>query len=181
MDMKAKDELYEGLVSAYSRELYRFAYGLCGERAQSEDLVQETFLRAWRSIDQLQDPKAARAWLYTILRREYARLFQRQRPEARDPADLEFASCRGYDTSADAFVLRCALEKIGDDYREPLILQVLGGFSCGDIAEMMDLTPATAMTRVSRARRKLRELMDKDDSGRVPASGKAKDNQGMTL
>ncbi len=180
MDMKAKDGLYEGLVSAYSRELYRFAYGLCGERAQSEDLVQETFLRAWRAIDQLQDAKAARAWLYTILRREYARLFQRQRPEARDPADLDFAGCRGYDTSTEAFVLRCALERISDDYREPLLLQVIGGFSCGDIADMLGLTPATVMTRVSRARRKLRELMERGEASR-PRRKVARDNEGMPL
>ena len=66
-----RQQQFEGLVRAHSGELYRYAYWLCGQDALAQDLVQETFLRAWRSLDALRDDVAAKAWLATILRREH--------------------------------------------------------------------------------------------------------------
>ena len=68
--MTIKQKRYEALVQVYHTELYRFAYWLCNDPTIAEDLVQETFLRAWRSLDALQDDKAVKPWLLTILRRE---------------------------------------------------------------------------------------------------------------
>lgn len=157
--MTHKIRQFETLVNALSTELYRYAWGLCRNSHQAEDLVQETYLRAWKARDSLRDPRAARSWLYTILRREYARLGQRTRPEARDPHELRAIAASSYDTSIEAFVLRRAMANLSLDYREPLLLQVLGGFSCSEIAKMLGLTPNATMTRLSRARRKLREVL----------------------
>ena len=76
--MTIKQKRYENLVHAYHGELYRFAYWLCQDRSIAEDLVQETFLRAWRSLDSLKDEMAVKPWLLTILRRENARRFERK-------------------------------------------------------------------------------------------------------
>lgn len=65
-----KQRKYEALVRAYHRDLFRYAYWLCKDKSIAEDLVQETCLRAWKSLDSLQDEKAAKSWLITILRRE---------------------------------------------------------------------------------------------------------------
>ena len=150
---------FDTLVNALSPELYRYAMGLCHNPATAEDLVQETFLRGWRSRDKLRDVKAARAWLYTILRNEHARLYERQRPEAKDPAELPEVPVRGYDTSAEAFVMRRALGQLDADYRDPLLLQVLGGFSCREIGQMLELKTNTVLTRLFRARKALREQL----------------------
>ena len=72
-NMKTKQIQYEALVRAYSTDLYRYGYWLCHDRHVAEDLVQETFLRAWRSLESLKDETAAKSWLITILRRENAR------------------------------------------------------------------------------------------------------------
>lgn len=157
---------FETLVNALSPELFRYAYGLCRNRQQAEDLVQEAFLRGWRARDNLRDTQAARSWLYTILRREFLRTIQRTRPEATDPAELDAIAPTDYDTSTEAFVLRRALAILPLDYREPLLLQVIGGFSCEDIAQMLDLSPNAVMTRLSRARRKLREMLEDNGDGR---------------
>lgn len=69
---------FEALVRAYSAELYRYAYWLCRDRFAAEDLVQEAFARAWQSWDGLRDDRAAKGWLYTILRNEHARLHERK-------------------------------------------------------------------------------------------------------
>ena len=69
------------LARQYSTDLYRYGVWLCGSDALAKDLVQETFLRAWRAIDSLKDDRAAKSWLITILRREYARTFERKVPK----------------------------------------------------------------------------------------------------
>ena len=66
IDMAQKQKRYEALLHVYHKELYRFAYWLCRDPHVADDLVQETFLRAWRSLDSLLDQKAAKSWLLTI-------------------------------------------------------------------------------------------------------------------
>ncbi len=151
---------FDSLVGALSPELYRYAMGLCHNPDVAEDLVQETFLRAWRSQQTLRDIKTARAWLYTILRNEHARLYERQRPDVRDPHTLPDVGVQGYDTSTEAFTLRRALDALDMQYREPLLLQVIGGFSCKEIGEMLSLKPNTVLTRLFRARKMLRATLE---------------------
>jgi len=118
-------------------------------------------MRAWKSLDKLRDPKAAKSWLFTIFRREYARQFERKRFDMRDVEDLDNAavSKKELDDSPEAFALRRALTKLDEDYREPLVMQVLGGYSCDEIAESLNLSPSAVMTRLFRARKKMRELL----------------------
>ncbi|MGO2562437.1 MAG: sigma factor, partial [Pseudoalteromonas nigrifaciens] len=87
IDMAQKQKRYEALVHVYHKELYRFAYWLCRDPHIADDLVQETFLRAWRSLDSLLDQKAAKSWLLTILRRENARRFERKQFDYSDIED----------------------------------------------------------------------------------------------
>jgi RNA polymerase sigma-70 factor (ECF subfamily) len=150
---------FDTLVSALAPELFRYAMGLCHNPDTAEDLVQETFLRGWRSRTDLRDSKAARAWLYTILRNEHARLYERQRPEVHDPCSLPDVAVRGYDTSTEAFVMRRALAGLDPDYRDPLLLQVVGGFSCKEIGRILDLNTNTVLTRLFRARKAMRDKL----------------------
>lgn len=148
---------FEALVGAHADSLYRFAYWLCRDRARAEDLVQETFLRAWRGLAGLRDPAAAKSWLYTILRREHARHCERYQPVvvALDPDDTAASS----PNDVECWQLRRALQQLDAEYREPLLLQVLGGFSGEEIARMMNLSSAAVMTRLFRARQQLRHAL----------------------
>lgn len=147
-------------VRERSRELLRYAYRLCGDVHTAEDLVQESLLRAWRSRTNLQNPTAAKAWLYTIVRRENARRFERMvPPPAELPEDDRLAGRPQFDTSTEAFVLRRALQSLAAEYREPLLLQVVHGHSQQEIAERLGLTCAAVGTRLFRARAKLREAI----------------------
>ncbi len=147
---------FDTLVKALSPELYRYAMGLCQNPDTAHDLVQETLLRGWRALGGLRDSRAVRTWFYKILRNEHARLFERKRPEVCDPCLLPEVSVRGYDTSAEAFVMRRALTELAPEYRDPL-LQVIGGFSCREIAELLGRNNNTVLTRLFRARKTLRE------------------------
>lgn len=151
---------FESLVTVYSRDLYRYAYWLSSDRNVAEDLVQDTLIRAWKSLHRVKEPKAVKGWLLTILRRENARRFERKRPQYSDiPVEDLGAQRTGYDTSTEAFALRQALHQLAEDYREPLMLQVLGGYSQQEIAERLGISSAGAGTRLFRARQKLREIL----------------------
>jgi len=147
---------FERWVRAYSAELYRYAYWLCRDRFVAEDLVQETFSRAWQATQQLRDPHAVKSWLYTILRNEHARLYERKRFDIDEDHDLaELVDATAADPS-DGIALRESLGRLSPGHLEPLLLQVVGGFSCAEIATMMKLTEGAVMTRLTRARMALR-------------------------
>ena len=111
-------------------------------------------------MDRLNDPKAVKGWLLTILRRENARRFERQRPqESAQPVEDLAARRQDYDTSTEAFVLRQALDRLPEEYREPLLLQVISGFSQKEIAQHLGISVAGAGTRLFRAREKMRALL----------------------
>ena len=160
--MKEKQKTYESLVKAYSTDLYRFAFWLTKSKTVSEDLVQETFLRAWRSLDSLNDPKAVKSWLITILRRENARRFERKQFDLVDIEDCTIADQASLDTeqTAEHHLLQRQIDKLEIEYKEPLLLQVIGGFSGEEIAKILDLNKNTVMTRLFRARNQLKEAMD---------------------
>ena len=157
--MSSKRARYEALVNAYSADLYRYALWKTRERERAEDLVQETFLRAWRSLHTLRDDKSAKAWLLTILRREFARGFERYTPAFVDDYDFDYHAAEEPEDD-DILAVRQAMNMLTDEYREPLMLQVLGGHSCQEIADMLGLTAGAVMTRVFRARRQLLAILE---------------------
>jgi RNA polymerase sigma-70 factor (ECF subfamily) len=121
----ARQHGFERLVAPWRDDLYRYVYWLCRDPDLADDVVQETMLRAFKSLDKLEDESAIKPWLLTIARREHARVYERKR--------------------------------LDDEYREPLVLQVLMGFSTREIATMMGLRQGAVLTRLHRARKKLME------------------------
>ncbi len=160
--MKTKQLKYEALVKAYHADIYRYAVWLIKDTSIAEDVVQETFLRAWKSLDALQDEGAAKSWLITILRRENARRFERKQFDLVDIDDVSVADPRATDNgNASQRELRRAIGQLGEEYREPLFLQVIMGYSGEEIATQLDLNINTVMTRLFRARSQLKEFMTK--------------------
>lgn len=168
-EMADKQTKYEALVHALHGDIYRYAYWLCRDPQIADDLVQETFLRAWKAIDTLLDDKAAKAWLITILRRENARRFERKQF---DLVDLDEHPLRDQgvlpsEQEMEHEWLRRHIARLPAEYQEPLLLQVLGGFSGEEIAEQLGLNKNTVMTRLFRARNQIKEAMEsaKQQSG----------------
>ncbi|MEO1897401.1 MAG: sigma-70 family RNA polymerase sigma factor [Cycloclasticus sp.] len=161
---KQKQLEYERLVLVYSDELFRYALWRCRDKSMAEDLVQETCMRAWKSLDKLRDVSSSKAWLMTILRNEHARIYARYRPDMVD-MELDTVSLKDInnDTSAEAFALKQALAGLTEEYREPLLLQVIGGLSCEEIASVCNITKSATMTRLFRAKQKLRDVLRPDE------------------
>jgi len=163
--MSSESHQFEAVVREYVDDLNRYALWLCRDPTLANDLVQETFLRAFRSFGKLRDPGAAKAWLITILRREYARTFERKVPDLTDIDGLELADpvVSEPDDSTEVKLLRKAMLELDEKYREPIMLQVLGGFSCDEIAEQLGITRSAVMTQLFRAREKLKKALADDD------------------
>ncbi|MGL5048220.1 MAG: sigma-70 family RNA polymerase sigma factor [Shewanella sp.] len=163
-DMLSKQRRYNTLVKALHADIFRYAYWLCGNKHVAEDITQETFLRAWRALDSLKDDKAAKAWLITILRRENARRFERKQFDYCDVEQdtLEDNITNSSEEQTEQYLIRRQIGKLDIEYREPLLLQLIGGFSGDEIAELMELNRNTVMTRLFRARSQLKELLEKN-------------------
>ena len=155
---------FNELAEAYSTDLYRYAMWICGNDALAKDLVQETYLRAWKALDKLKDTKAVKSWLITILRREYARTFERKVPKFTDvetvvvPEDSELEP----EDRTELRLLRQGILQLAPKYREPLLLQVVMGYSCDEISKELGVSKSAVMTQLFRAREQLKTRLQKD-------------------
>jgi RNA polymerase sigma-70 factor (ECF subfamily) len=155
---------FERLVGPYAADLYRFALWLCGHDALAKDLVQETLLRAWRALDRLNDEAAVKSWLITILRREYARTFERKVPpiSSIENVVIEEDEELAPEQRTERKQLQQSILELAPRYREPLLLQVVMGYSCDEIAEQLGISKAAVMTQLFRAREQLKDTLQVD-------------------
>jgi RNA polymerase sigma-70 factor, ECF subfamily len=160
----ARRQRFDQVVTVLYRDMYRYAAWLCRDPGIAEEVVQEALLRAWKSLDALREDSAAKQWLLTIVRRENARYFERKRLETVDIDDLTHAQAAMIAETDDSDLddMREAIYKLDDDYREPLVLQVLLGHSTREIAELIGINPGAVLTRLHRARIKLKDIVEQD-------------------
>ena len=159
---------FETVVRAYANDLFRYLYWLCRDRSLAEDLSQETFARAWAAWEGQRDEKATKAWLFTIARNEHARLYERKRLDIDPDVELDAVVSKTTSDPGLAIDVRRAFALLPEAYREPLLLQVLGGLTSVEIAAAMESTEDAVNMRLTRARKALRQLLE----GSPAAAGK---------
>jgi RNA polymerase sigma-70 factor (ECF subfamily) len=149
------------LVEDHYEAVYRFAYRLCGNAQDAEDLTQEAFCVAQTRLRQLRSTDRARAWLFTIVRNIYLQQHRRTLPVGRtaldevpDPSSASDSLTAG--ESVDEAHLHQALLRLPETYRTPLLLYYFGEFSYREIAEILGLPVGTVMSRLARAKAQLR-------------------------
>ncbi len=164
---KQGESAFVRLCDELRPDLYRFAFWLARDRQVADDVVQEALLRAWRSRESLTETTAAKPWLLTIVRREHARMYERKRLETVQVDELVGSESPELAVAEDQEVqeVRRAIFALDDDYREPLVLQVLMGYSTGEIARQLGLTQGAVLTRLFRARQKLRARLGLAEGG----------------
>ena len=142
--------------------LRAFAVSICGNSDRADDLVQETLVKAWSSLDSFTEGTNLTAWLFTILRNIYYSEFRKRRREASD-SDGEYAAGLIAPDSQEAHMefidFREAMQKLPLDQREALILVGASGMSYEEAAEICGCAAGTMKSRVIRARARLAELM----------------------
>ncbi len=160
---------FERYVLPEIEVLLRVANSLTRNHAEAEDLVQDTLLRAYRGIDGF-DGRHPRAWLLTILRNTHINRNRRRRPELlRDPdaasdrmisAASDERTDAGIDDEIDVEIIR-ALESLDDPFRRVVELVDIDGLSYAEAAEVLDVPVGTVMSRLHRARSRIRDRLDK--------------------
>lgn len=148
---------FDEAVRAHAGDLFRYAYWLARNRQQAEDIVQEALLRGWRAFPGMRDRAAAKSWLFSIVKNEFLR--SAARDARHDGVDLDALEIADERASPFGMEMRDALMALPESYAEPLALQVLGGFSCAEIAAMLETSEGAVMTRLTRARQALKRLV----------------------
>lgn len=162
-----RDEVV-GMIPA----LRAFAWSLCHNGSDADDLVQDTLIKAWTHRDKYEPGTNLRAWLFTILRNTYYTQLSRRRREVRDEAG-DYASTLKSPPTQDWTVamraLQTALSELPTEHREALILVGAAGLSYEEAAEICGCALGTIKSRVNRARAKLLKIMDAAEPADVMA------------
>jgi RNA polymerase sigma-70 factor (ECF subfamily) len=153
------------------REMYGAALRMTRNPADAEDLVQETYLRAFRAFHTFQEGTNLRAWLYRILTNAYINTYRKRQREPQTISDDEIEDWYLYEKlggqaaepSAEAEVLerlpvqdvQDALASLPEQFRLAVLLADVEGFSYKEIAEILDVPMGTVMSRLHRGRRAL--------------------------
>lgn len=160
------------LIEQHHALLYRYAYRLCGSTADAEDLTQQTYLIAHEKLHQLRDASSAKSWLCTILRHAYLKLRQ-GRPPTRPLSSAEQCPEPTDESSYDEEALQRGLCELGEEYRSAVILYYFQELSYKEIAEVLGVPLGTVMSRLSRGKTLLKELLESRETARSPAPEKA--------
>lgn len=170
--MNLDDATFEEIVNAYYEPLYRFAYSLTHEEADARDFTQETFAQFSRKSGQIEDKSKVKSWLFTTLYRSFIDTHRRRvrYPQVEADSALGEMPARSADAGdqLDAASVLEALKTVPEVFRVPLTLFYLDQHSYLEIAEILDVPVGTVMSRISRGRAALRELMEDPPANVVP-------------
>ena len=152
-------------------DLWRYAYSLCRNADAADDLVQDCAERALRKRSLWRPTGPLKPWLITMLRNIHLNhtraLKSRPYTVPIDEMPIELASVDGHAAQMELSDTERALSFLPDDQREVLLLVVLGGVSYKEAAATLDIPLGTLMSRLGRARAKLREITGAKDAGGV--------------
>ena len=152
-------------------KLRAYAYSLTQSWDRTDDLVQDTIIRAWGKLDQFEQGTNLHAWLFTILRNQFHSVYRKRRREVEDPDGAYAGRLRTHpeqQSHLDFEDFRKALAKLPPNHREALILVGAEGLSYEQAAAICGIPLGTIMSRVNRGREKLSSLLagaDADDIG----------------
>ena len=176
---------FEADAMQFAPQLYTAALRMARNPADAEDLVQETFLKAYRAYDSFQAGTNLKAWLYRILTNTYINKYRKdkRRPTESDLGDVEDlylyrrigseetadASRSAEDRVLDGLVesdIKAAVESLPENFRMPVLLADLEGFAYKEIAEILDIPIGTVMSRLHRGRKALQASLTEYAKGR---------------
>lgn len=173
---KAGDaRFYEPLVRAYEPSGLRLAVAMLGNMEDARDALQEAFVKTYESLHRFDLRRPFGPWFFQILRNHCRDALRSQQArfklEALDedietrPADAEGGPERVRERSSAREILWNALERIGDEHREILVLKELEGFRYNEIAGILDIPEGTVASRLFHARRALKNTLDQMGAG----------------
>lgn len=172
---KEKEEVFETEFLPHIDSMYNFAYRLTFDEDDAKDLVQDTYLKAYRFIQSFERGTNAKAWLFRILKNSFINEF---RKKSKQPAKVDYQEVESYYNSDDVdksittdLRVDAVQDMIGDeisnalnsldvDFRTVIILCDLEGFKYDEMAKILDIPIGTVRSRLHRARNLLKEKLN---------------------
>lgn len=171
---KQKQEVFDGEFMPHINSMYNFAYRLTFDEDDAKDLVQDTYLKAYRFIDSFQQGTNAKAWLFRILKNSFINDYRKKKKE---PAKVDYQEVESFYNSEDVDrqitpdlrvealqnlmgdEISNALNSLDVDFRTVIILCDLEGFKYDEMAKILDIPIGTVRSRLHRARNLLKEKL----------------------
>src|SRR5688572_5600776 len=171
---KQKQEVFDGEFMPHINSMYNFAYRLTFDEDDAKDLVQDTYLKAYRFIDSFQRGTNAKAWLFRILKNSFINDYRKKKKE---PAKVDYQEVETFYNSEDVDrqitpdlrvealqnlmgdEISNALNSLDVDFRTVIILCDLEGFKYDEMAKILDIPIGTVRSRLHRARNLLKEKL----------------------
>ena len=164
-------EVFEAEAMQHINDIYRTALRLTRDAAEADDLVQETFMQAWKSFENYELGTNCRAWLYKILFNKFDHLRRKKYTQAKyiqEADELVFANSAFAppvpETLTDDEVIN-ALNRLPDHYRSVVLLADVHEFDYKEVAQILEIPIGTVMSRLSRARTQLKKTLAKAAAG----------------
>ena len=168
--MVTRQNEFEEIAIPHTRSLLRVAKRLTCDGARAEDLVQDTLMLAWRSFDQFHRGTNIKAWLFRILFNSFYGVERKNRasplvlsvtPDDEEGPFQDVFPDRGAVSPLDSLLVAEALSALSVEHRSVLLLGIVEGLSCQEMAEALSIPIGTVMSRLSRARCMLRQRLER--------------------
>jgi RNA polymerase sigma-70 factor (ECF subfamily) len=175
--MSAKEQFTSDAMQ-YAPQLFSTALRMTRNRSDAEDLVQETYIKGWRSFHTFQEGTNLRAWLFRIMTNTYINKYNAKKRKGTEvelddveelflykrlgSIDQSQLSSSAEDQMLDLFTddeVKGALESLPEDFRIPVLLSDVDGFTYKEIAEMLEIPMGTVMSRLHRGRKAMQKML----------------------
>ena len=161
-----------GLIDDHHATVYRYAFRMAGQQSDAEDITQQTFLIAHQKLSQLKKPSAARSWLMTIARNCFLKRLRAKTAVAATDVDVDVKQIeqpkREEDSLASSLsmnAVEAAIRELDDHHRLVIMMFYFEKLSYKQIATHLDVAVGTVMSRLSRAKIKLRDVLSAENQG----------------
>ena len=175
--MSAKEQFTTDAMQ-YAPQLFSTALRMTRSRSDAEDLVQETYIKGWRSFHTFQEGTTLRAWLFRIMTNTYINKYNAKKRKGTEvelddveelflykrlgSIDQSQLSSSAEDQMLELFTddeVKNALEELPEDFRVPVLLSDVDGFSYKEISEMLEIPIGTVMSRLHRGRKAMQKML----------------------
>jgi len=171
-------EAFTADAMQYAPQLFSTALRMTRNRSDAEDLVQETYVKGWRSFHTFQEGTNLRAWLFRIMTNTYINKYNAQKRKGTEvelddieelflykrlgSIDQSQLSSSAEDQMLELFTddeVKNAIESVPEDFRIPVLLSDVDGFSYKEISEMLEIPMGTVMSRLHRGRKAMQKML----------------------
>ncbi|MFN6208518.1 MAG: RNA polymerase sigma factor [Planctomycetota bacterium] len=157
---ETRRKLFQSAVEQQADSIYRVAFRMSGNHELALELVQETFLAAWKNLDQVERPVRIKAWLMGILRNQFSKQVSRETRHRHAALEAEPVGPLADRTLTGS--VQAAIGKLDEDQRLPILLVAMEGWTTEEVAELLDIPRGTVLSRLYRARQNLKLILAPD-------------------